>query len=75
MEHVHPQDDPLTAPSPTPAGATATTYGERVRSRGHIRSFPGGRTCGASECQTVLSRYNDAVVCWLHTSDGAPRRP
>lgn len=69
MDHVHPQDDPLTAPS------TPTTYGERARTRGHIRSSPGGRTCNAPTCETVLSRYNDTVACWLHTIDGAPRRP
>ena len=41
--------------------------------RGHVASFGVGRVCEVSECDTVLSRYNDTGVCWSH-DDTKPKR-
>jgi hypothetical protein len=34
-----------------------------------------GRICVHQGCATVLSTYNAANVCWLHTPTVLPRRP
>jgi hypothetical protein len=34
-----------------------------------------GRICAHEGCATVLSTYNAADVCWLHTRSVFPRRP
>lgn len=65
MTDVH--DDPLTAP------ATPPTARERARTRGHVRSFATDRTCAATDCETVLSRYNDSGSCALHERGGKRR--
>ena len=48
------------------------------RTRGHVTTYGVGRTCADPGCRTILSRYNDAQLCWYHV-DGASlagrRRP
>ena len=34
-----------------------------------------GRICAYPGCSTVLSTYNAAEVCWLHTPAVFPRKP
>ncbi len=29
-------------------------------------TYSGGRICGTDGCDTVLSRYNQAELCWQH---------
>jgi hypothetical protein len=38
---------------------------------GAVSSFGEGRVCAAHECNTLLSRYNDAETCSVHDDDGA----
>ena len=56
-------DPQQTASAVSPPGTE-----ERVRPRtaGHIKEFGGGRVCSASDCPTVLSRYNKDPLCWVH---------
>ncbi len=55
MPHEEPRTD---VPASTPR-----------RGRGHIASYAQGRTCSAPECETTLSRYNKAALCWKHASE------
>ena len=48
--------------------ATSTPVGER-----RVRRFATGRTCSHPGCATVLSAYNRASTCYLHTRAKAPR--
>lgn len=34
--------------------------------RGFVTSYGQGRTCAAPACETTLSRYNKAELCWKH---------
>ena len=34
-----------------------------------------GRICAQQGCSTVLSTYNAAEMCWLHTPLVYPRKP
>lgn len=43
-------------------------------SRGHVTSYGQGRTCAADECETTLSRYNDATLCWRHSTEAEAKR-
>ena len=36
------------------------------RIRGYIQTYGQGRTCAAPGCDTTLSRYNKAALCWRH---------
>jgi hypothetical protein len=54
--------------------------GTSRRKIGHIKTFGTGRVCSSVDCDTALSRYNDATVCWHHdntktkVSSGRARR-
>jgi len=37
------------------------------------RTFPRNRVCGADECETRLSIYNESDFCYLHSPQVAPR--
>ena len=52
----------------TAAASNATTDDAlaKRRTRGHITSWPTGRTCADAECETSLSRYNKDALCWKH---------
>jgi hypothetical protein len=47
-------------PSP-PSGRRPTP-----RKRGLLSTYGVGRTCADPTCETTLSRYNDAPLCWHH---------
>jgi hypothetical protein len=51
---------PLTTPS-APGGRRSTP-----RTRGQLATYGVGRTCVYPSCETTLSRYNDAPLCWHH---------
>ena len=42
-------------------GTPATGKGVAARSKA-------GRTCEVMSCDTVLSTYNSATTCWLHST-------
>jgi hypothetical protein len=46
---------------------------EKRRTRGFNDSYVVGRVCSASDCTTVLSKYNEGPNCWKH-SDPTPSR-
>lgn len=49
----------MSATEPSPGTA-------RREGRGFISSFGANRTCAVAACPTVLSRYNERTLCWLH---------
>ena len=51
-----------TVPSPAPNAGAPTPR----RARGYVTSWPTGRTCAATDCETSLSRYNKDTLCWRH---------
>jgi hypothetical protein len=59
------------------AGRPVTVDGKKIppgrlapqhTGRGFIASFGQGRVCKAPGCGTVLSRYNDRLVCAVHSA-------
>ena len=60
----------------TEASSTAAAPPHRS-TKGHVRSYGPSRACGAADCTTVLSRYNDTGACWVHSpaNQATPRRP
>ena len=48
-------------------------FGAPLASKAAVRSSR-GRPCGHPGCTTVLSTYNSATTCWLH-SQPEKRRP
>lgn len=50
----------------SPIGQPAASGGTARRARGYITSYEEGRVCAADGCETTLSRYNKAVLCWRH---------
>ena len=46
----------------------------RREGRGYIFSFGRDRTCAVADCETKLSRYNQATRCWLHDEDPGKSR-
>ena len=46
--------------------STQTQFGAPARKGGPVRSS-GGRRCEAPGCNTILSTYNAATKCYLHT--------
>jgi hypothetical protein len=44
---------------------------KRRTGKGHVDSYGDDRICSATDCSTILSRYNGRGVCWRH----APRTP
>ena len=48
-------------------------YGAPLSGKAHAQGAR-GRMCEAPGCTTVLSTYNAATTCWLH-SQPARRRP
>ncbi len=49
-------------------------FGPPVRGKEAASRASAGRTCEAAGCATVLSTYNAATRCWLH-SDPSYRHP
>ena len=47
-------------------------YGTPQTGKNAASRSASGRRCEVSGCPTVLSTYNDATTCWLH-SPGNPR--
>ena len=47
----------------------------RREGRGYIHSFGRDRTCATDACETRLSRYNDATLCWVHAAEQEKQRP
>ena len=43
-------------------------YGTPATKKGAASRPPAGRTCETPGCETLLSTYNAAVTCWLHSS-------
>jgi hypothetical protein len=43
-------------------------YGVPLANGKADRRAVSGRTCSDASCDTVLSTYNKATTCWLHTS-------
>ena len=64
--------DPPAGPSPAPA--SATTDGRRVR-KGYVTSYGGERICSETACTTVLSIYNAGASCSCHSAIGGARSP
>jgi len=50
------------------ANAADVQYGTPTAKKGSQSRPPAGRRCAASGCETVLSTYNSALTCWLHSS-------
>lgn len=48
-----------------------SSIGGRAFSGAHVPSmtFPSGRKCAESDCETILSIYNDTNYCALHQPD------
>jgi hypothetical protein len=60
-----PGSDPFAATgpaAPSPLGRGAAT----PRKRGRLATYGVGRICADPSCETTLSRYNDALLCWHH---------
>jgi hypothetical protein len=55
----------------TPMTTTKTTPGTARRVRGWVQSYGTDRPCAGDGCTTVLSRYNDSPLCWVHEAAGA----
>lgn len=51
-----------------PSGSVSATG---LRGRARVDRFDAGRVCAFDRCPTVLSFYNPADRCWMHTE----RRP
>jgi hypothetical protein len=58
----------------TKAGDSRTQFGPPVRGKGAATRAEAGRTCAEPTCSTVLSVYNAAPTCWMHTG-AATRHP
>jgi hypothetical protein len=43
-------------------------YGPPATGKSAASRAEAGRRCAVAGCQTVLSTYNDATTCWLHSS-------
>jgi hypothetical protein len=39
------------------------------RNRYAIATYGSGRTCEHPECETTISRYNKAAMCWRHAQE------
>jgi hypothetical protein len=53
--------------------STGTRYGTPTTKGGPARSTE-GRRCESPGCGTILSVYNTATMCYLHTTS-SPRHP
>jgi hypothetical protein len=51
-------------PAPEGRGTARKSVARHIR--GYIQSYGEGRTCADSTCETTLSRYNKASLCWKH---------
>jgi hypothetical protein len=58
----------------TKAGDSRTHFGPPARGKGAASRAAIGRTCAEPTCSTVLSVYNSASTCWMHTGP-ATRHP
>ena len=47
-------------------GEAVALRGIRATPRRASRAYEGKRTCAASGCTTLLSRYNASKLCWQH---------
>jgi hypothetical protein len=54
-------------------GEKGTQFGPPAKGRDASSRAARGRVCGAVGCDTVLSTYNSANMCWMH--EPAPYRP
>lgn len=60
-----------TEPSPQPKSPGSRPLRQI---RGYVQSYGQGRICSEPECDTTLSRYNTAKVCWRHEQQALRRR-
>lgn len=52
---------------PQPWSGEYGQLGDRMYHRRPARSYLPGRICVYADCGVVLSRYNPATTCYLHT--------
>lgn len=52
---------------PGTVSGTAVPHGKKPK------QMPGKRVCLKKGCETVLSAYNQEVMCWVHRVKKAPR--
>jgi hypothetical protein len=57
----------MSGPVAHPNNAIRGSVSRRVR--GYVESYGRGRTCETSGCDTTLSQYNKATLCWRHAED------
>lgn len=43
-------------------------YGTPTTGKSALARAEAGRRCEVPRCETILSRYNTATTCWLHSS-------
>jgi hypothetical protein len=48
-------------------GTAHTSFGAPTRSKDSPTQAGRGRACSFEGCTTILSTYNTAASCWLHT--------
>jgi hypothetical protein len=48
--------------------STEVRYGTPVAGKDAAHRAQAGRRCSTVGCETVLSTYNAATTCWLHSS-------
>ena len=48
-----------------------TAAGTARRTRGWVHSYGTGRACEGDGCTTVLSKYNESPLCWVHEAAAA----
>jgi hypothetical protein len=45
-----------------------THYGTPLTGKGATARAQAGRLCAVADCGTLISTYNSASTCWLHSS-------
>ena len=57
----------MSGPTTSSSGADRASVSRRMR--GYIESYGRGRTCETAGCDTTLSQYNKATLCWRHAEE------